>query len=235
MGYKVAVVGATGNVGREMLNILAEREFPADEVFAKADLIVGARSGSLNLLLYSVFRIGNATNNITWASYSEIARQTIKDIGYTDSEIGFDADTGKDLVRVDTRYFRPTEVDDLLGDARSSRRHGRSSNATASRRGTASIFASPWRTIFFDRVGKFTRIVNISGLDVNDLAPGQKHLLYFQGVEMPTGQHWYVSVIVAKGIRPGKRAANGPRAEDGHRGALRGERALVGAGIDAQG
>ena len=36
MGYKVAVVGATGNVGREMLNILAEREFPADEVFALA-------------------------------------------------------------------------------------------------------------------------------------------------------------------------------------------------------
>jgi aspartate-semialdehyde dehydrogenase len=32
MGYKVAVVGATGNVGREMLNILAERSFPADEV-----------------------------------------------------------------------------------------------------------------------------------------------------------------------------------------------------------
>ena len=36
MGYKVAVVGATGNVGHEMLNILAEREFPADEVFAVA-------------------------------------------------------------------------------------------------------------------------------------------------------------------------------------------------------
>ncbi|KAB7742222.1 aspartate-semialdehyde dehydrogenase [Parvibaculum sedimenti] len=36
MGYKVAVVGATGNVGREMLNILAEREFPADEVVALA-------------------------------------------------------------------------------------------------------------------------------------------------------------------------------------------------------
>ena len=33
MGYKVAVVGATGNVGREMLNVLAERQFPADEVF----------------------------------------------------------------------------------------------------------------------------------------------------------------------------------------------------------
>src|SRR5256886_8380059 len=32
MGYKVALVGATGNVGREMLNILDERKFPADEV-----------------------------------------------------------------------------------------------------------------------------------------------------------------------------------------------------------
>ena len=36
MGYKVAVVGATGNVGREMLGILAERSFPADEVVALA-------------------------------------------------------------------------------------------------------------------------------------------------------------------------------------------------------
>src|SRR6201990_141444 len=36
MGYKVAVVGATGNVGREMLDILAERRFPADEVIAVA-------------------------------------------------------------------------------------------------------------------------------------------------------------------------------------------------------
>ena len=36
MGFKVAVVGATGNVGREMLNILEERGFPADEVVALA-------------------------------------------------------------------------------------------------------------------------------------------------------------------------------------------------------
>jgi aspartate-semialdehyde dehydrogenase len=40
MGYRVAVVGATGNVGREMLNILAERQFPIDEVAA----IASARS-----------------------------------------------------------------------------------------------------------------------------------------------------------------------------------------------
>src|ERR1700739_2970432 len=36
MGYRVAVVGATGNVGREMLAVLAERSFPADEVIALA-------------------------------------------------------------------------------------------------------------------------------------------------------------------------------------------------------
>jgi aspartate-semialdehyde dehydrogenase len=36
MGYRVAVVGATGNVGRELLNILAERQFPLDEVAAVA-------------------------------------------------------------------------------------------------------------------------------------------------------------------------------------------------------
>jgi len=45
----------------------------------------------------------------------------------------------------------------------------------------------------------------VSALDVNDLEPGKKHLLYFQGVEMPTGQHWYVAVTVAKGAKPGKR------------------------------
>ena len=47
----------------------------------------------------------------------------------------------------------------------------------------------------------------ISALDVKDLDPGRKHAFYFQGVQMPTGQHWYVSVIVAKGAKPGKRIA----------------------------
>ncbi|MEM7125353.1 MAG: ABC transporter permease [Chloroflexota bacterium] len=39
---------------------------------SQTDLIVGARSGPTNLLLYSVFRIGNATNNVTWESYEDI-------------------------------------------------------------------------------------------------------------------------------------------------------------------
>jgi predicted deacylase len=47
----------------------------------------------------------------------------------------------------------------------------------------------------------------VSALDVDDLESGKMHLLYFQGVQMPTGQHWYVSVMVAKGAKPGKRIA----------------------------
>jgi predicted deacylase len=44
----------------------------------------------------------------------------------------------------------------------------------------------------------------LSALDVNGLEPG-KHHFYFQGVQMPTGQHWYVSVMVVKGTKTGKR------------------------------
>lgn len=43
------------------------------DTISDTDLIVGARSGSVQLLLYSVFRIGNATNNLTWQSYQDIA------------------------------------------------------------------------------------------------------------------------------------------------------------------
>ena len=45
----------------------------------------------------------------------------------------------------------------------------------------------------------------VSQLDVADLEPGKKHSLYFQGVQMGTGQHWYLPVVVAKGAKPGKR------------------------------
>jgi putative ABC transport system permease protein len=45
------------------------------DTISGTDLIVGARAGDVQLLLYAVFRIGNATANMTWASYQEIARQ----------------------------------------------------------------------------------------------------------------------------------------------------------------
>lgn len=60
-------------LGVEKVRTGAKASF-ADTI-SGTDLIVGARSGSVQLLLYSVFRIGNATNNMTWESYSDIAAQ----------------------------------------------------------------------------------------------------------------------------------------------------------------
>ena len=50
MGYRVVVAGATGNVGREMVNILAEREFPADEI------AYGIHSGGVETALMLALR-----------------------------------------------------------------------------------------------------------------------------------------------------------------------------------
>ncbi|HVY44166.1 MAG TPA: ABC transporter permease [Hyphomicrobiaceae bacterium] len=64
-------VSITLLLGVEKVRTGARQSF-ADTI-SGTDLIVGARSGSLNLLLYAVFRIGNATNNVTWASFKDIA------------------------------------------------------------------------------------------------------------------------------------------------------------------
>ena len=57
------------------------------------DLVIGSRSGDVQLLLYAVFRIGNATNNITWQSYWDIADQPevawIVPLSLGDSHRGF--------------------------------------------------------------------------------------------------------------------------------------------------
>jgi putative ABC transport system permease protein len=67
------------------------------------DLIVGARSGAIQLLLYSVFRIGNATNNISWESVEDIKNRPAVDwlipISLGDSHAGFR------VVGTNTDYF----------------------------------------------------------------------------------------------------------------------------------
>ncbi|MEL6239852.1 MAG: ABC transporter permease [Pseudomonadota bacterium] len=60
-------------LGVEKVRTGAKASF-ADTI-SGTDLIVGARSGGVQLLLYSVFRIGNATNNVTWESYEDIAQR----------------------------------------------------------------------------------------------------------------------------------------------------------------
>jgi putative ABC transport system permease protein len=55
-------------------HIRSETKASFGRTVSGVDLIVGARTGQLNLLLYSVFRIGNPSNNISWASYQTIAK-----------------------------------------------------------------------------------------------------------------------------------------------------------------
>ena len=78
-------------LGVEKVRTGARQSF-ADTI-SGTDLIVGARSGAVQLLLYSVFRIGNATNNITWESYQDIAARPevawIVPLSLGDSHRGF--------------------------------------------------------------------------------------------------------------------------------------------------
>lgn len=59
-------------MGVERIRTQAKASFA--NTISGTDLIVGGRSGQVNLLLYSVFRIGNATNNIDWKSYQEFSQ-----------------------------------------------------------------------------------------------------------------------------------------------------------------
>ena len=77
-------------------------------------------------------------------------------------------------------------------------------NADAAMAQDATVSSAAPGTVYTGDVIQGRKV--ISTLDVNDLDPG-KHLFYFQGVQMPTGQHWYVSVIVLKGAKAGKRIA----------------------------
>ena len=78
------------------------------------------------------------------------------------------------------------------------------STAAANAQEAAKVSPEPGSgTVYTGEVIQGKKVV--SALDVNDLEAGMKHLLYFQGVQMPSGQHWYVSVTVAKGAKPGKR------------------------------
>jgi putative ABC transport system permease protein len=78
-------------LGVERIRTQAKSSFA--NTISGTDLIVGGRSGQVNLLLYSVFRIGNATNNIDWKSYQEFSQHRSVDwaipISLGDSHKGF--------------------------------------------------------------------------------------------------------------------------------------------------
>lgn len=62
-------------LGVERVRVEARNSFTS--TVSGTDLIVGARSSSMNLLLYSVFHIGNATNNISWETYTKFAQDPV--------------------------------------------------------------------------------------------------------------------------------------------------------------
>ena len=68
------------------------------------DLIVGARSGATQLLLYSVFRIGNATNNISWSAFEDIERH--KDVAWAIPLSLGDSHRGYRVLGTSLDYFK---------------------------------------------------------------------------------------------------------------------------------
>ena len=78
-------------LGVEKVRLGARQSFT--DTISGTDLVVGARSGAIQLLLYSVFRIGNATNNMTWQSFEDIAKRPEVDwivpLSLGDSHRGF--------------------------------------------------------------------------------------------------------------------------------------------------
>lgn len=84
-------ISVTLLLGVERVRTQAKDSFA--NTISDTDVIVGARTGSVQLLLYSIFRIGNATNNISWESYEDIANhKSVKwtvPISLGDSHRGF--------------------------------------------------------------------------------------------------------------------------------------------------
>lgn len=86
ISMSVALILTVEKIRRDARNSFAQ-------TISGTDLIVGARSGAVQLLLYSVFRIGNATNNISWESVEDIRQRPAIDwlipISLGDSHAGF--------------------------------------------------------------------------------------------------------------------------------------------------
>ncbi|NUY55685.1 FtsX-like permease family protein [Salinivibrio sp. EAGSL] len=88
-------------LGVEKVRTQAKASFA--NTISNTDLIVGARSGPINLLLYSVFRIGNATNNIGWESYQRLREHS--DVSWTIPISLGDSHRGFRVVGTSNDYF----------------------------------------------------------------------------------------------------------------------------------
>jgi len=96
------IISVTLLLGVQKLRTSAHDSFAS--TVSGADLIVGARSGPLNLLLYSVFRVGDATANVSWASYQKIAHHP--DVAWTIPISLGDSHRGFRVMGTNEDYFR---------------------------------------------------------------------------------------------------------------------------------
>ncbi len=88
-------------VGVEKIRHAARAGF--EQTVSGADLIVGARSGSINLLLYSIFRLGDATANVSWSSYEAFSQRP--DVAWTVPLSLGDSHAGYRVLGTDQSYF----------------------------------------------------------------------------------------------------------------------------------
>ena len=88
-------------LGIEHIRQQAKESF--SNTLSGTDLIVGARTSDINLLLYSVFRIGNATNNVSWESYQQIASHP--DVAWTIPISLGDSHNGYRVMGTNSDYF----------------------------------------------------------------------------------------------------------------------------------
>ena len=89
-------------LGVERLRVESRNSFA--NTLSGTDLVVGARSGAINLLLYSVFRIGDATNNISWKSYKKFSEHRL--VAWTIPISLGDSHRGFRVMGTNQDYFR---------------------------------------------------------------------------------------------------------------------------------
>ncbi|MBQ0719553.1 MAG: ABC transporter permease [Gammaproteobacteria bacterium] len=85
-------------------HIRQQAKFSFSNTVSGVDLIVGARTGDINLLLYAVFQLGNATNNIAWASYREVAEK--QEVAWTIPLSLGDSHKGYRVMGTTSDYFK---------------------------------------------------------------------------------------------------------------------------------
>lgn len=88
-------------LGVERVRVDARRGFSS--TVSGTDLVVGARSGPVNLLLYAIFHVGEATNNITWKTYEDI--RAMPEVSWTVPLSLGDSHRGFRVVGTNTDFF----------------------------------------------------------------------------------------------------------------------------------